>query len=528
LRLRNPPRSDKLADVKPLATILTFIAVLAARPITVRAQQAPPGGDAATVAAFENTLVDVIARAETSIVAISRIGAVEPSVLQPQIEDVFGDLRVPSIRVDQSQTTGAGVIIDPAGLVLTQYLAVKPGDAHTVTTIHGRTYPAVIKAADPRSGLAILAITPPASSLQRTGTVASHPTALPQTFPALPLGDAAQLRKGQLVVVIGDPFAIRSDGEPTASWGSITNFARKAPSGTNLNNAAGPAGDYRTTFHHLGTLLQTDAKLGWSAGGGAVVNLRGELVGLTTTTSAIAGHEQPAGYAIPIDDTTRRIIDALKQGREVEYGLLGLSFRPPESPLGTADGGKLAGVMVQQVYPGSPAASAGLEQNDVITQVGDKEVRNIDGVQLAVSTLPPGKPIVVHFVRGGQPGTVTTQLAKLAVAGEKVVTAQPPMWRGMRVDFATALDTPTLTEKLTSGAIDPAGCVLVADVEPNSVAWHAGLRRGMFISQVGGRRVTTPDEFRAAVAGQTRGVTLQLTQPIRTPAHTEASSIEIP
>jgi S1-C subfamily serine protease len=350
-----------------------------------------------------------------------------------------------------------------------------------------------------------------------------------KSFPALPLGNAAQLRKGQFIIVIGDPYAIRSDGQPTASWGTITNIARKAPSGTNLNDTPGPIGDYRTTYHHLGTLLQTDAKLGWSAGGGAVANLRGELVGLTTTASSIPGHEQPAGYAIPIDDTTHRIIDALRQGREVEYGLLGVSFRSPDLPLDSARTAKDAdGVIIQQVYPGSPAARAGLEPNDVVTQVVGKPVSNVDGIQLAVSTLPPGEPIVVNYRRDDHPATATVRLAKLSVPGDKVVTDRPPAWRGMRVDYSTALDTPALTERLASGAIDPAGCVLVAEVDEGSVAWRAGVRPGMFISHVGGTPVTTPDEFQSAVAGETQGVTIRLTQPVRRPDQREQTDLKIP
>ena len=163
---------------------------------------------------------------------------------------------------------GAGVLIDRSGLVLTQYLSVAEGDQHFITTIDRKTYPASIRAADARSGLAILTINGPASPLQRAGDSDNSKSG---NFPAIAFGDAETLRKGQFVISIGNPFAIKSDGQPTASWGIITNLARKAPAGTNLNDTPGPAHDYRTTLHHLGTLIQTDAKLGWSTGGGALV-----------------------------------------------------------------------------------------------------------------------------------------------------------------------------------------------------------------------------------------------------------------
>ena len=116
------------------------------------------------------------------------------------------------------------------------------------------------------SGLAVLAIDTKAKPTQAQGP--SPRNNAPSSFPVLRFGDATNLRKGQFVVAIGNPYAIQTDGQPTTSWGIVTNLARKAPTGTNLNDAPGPEGDYRTTLHHLGTLIQTDAKLGFAAAGG--------------------------------------------------------------------------------------------------------------------------------------------------------------------------------------------------------------------------------------------------------------------
>jgi serine protease Do len=486
------------------------------------AQPPPPTTeDAAAVHAIERTLVEVIHNAEPSVVAVARSANTQQSLLAPR-NDLFADLRQQP-AVTEPNTVAAGVIIDASGLILTEYLAVREGEQHTVTTVDGKTYPATIKAADPRSGLAVLAITPPASPLQRAG--ASTDAAKPPQFHAIPFGDAAQLRKGQFVIAIGNPYAIRSDGEPTASWGIVTNLARKAPAGTNLNDTPGPNGDYRTTLHHLGTLIQTDAKLGWSAGGGALVNLRGELVGLTTTVATIAGHEQPAGYAIPIDETTRRIIDTLKQGREVEYGLLGIGFQTGNpAPAGVAN----VGATVQQVYPGSPAAHAGLQPNDLITRVAGQSVGDVDRLQLTVSRLAPSQQVAIDYLRSSVNSTAKVTLSKLAVPGKKVVTDRPPSWRGIRIDYALALDAATLAEQSGTGAIDPAGCVVVTEVAQDSPAWNVGVRPGVFISHVGDKRVATPDEFRAAVQAAGQNVSIRLTQPIHRANENGGNDLEIP
>ena len=333
-----------------------------------------------------------------------------------------------------------------------------------------------------------------------------------RSFPALLLGDGDNLRKGKFVVAVSNPYAIQSDGQPTASWGIVTNLARKAPAGANLNDAPGPSQDHRTTLHHLGTLIQTDAKLGWSASGGALVNLRGQLVGITTTVASIAGHEQPAGYAIPMSTPIKRIIDTLKQGHEVEYGLLGISFG--FGPVGSSDDGDER-VTVQNVVPYTPAAQAGLAPGDIITHVDGRPIRDVDDIQLAVSLQPPSTIATIDYERRGTKDSAKVTLAKLPIAGMKIITNRPPAWRGIHIDYASPLLAAEVGQAATTDAFDPEGCVMVSEVEPESEAWNAGIRPGMFISHVGDERVATPDEFRAAVAKANDLLDLRLTQPLQ-------------
>lgn len=126
----------------------------------------------ASVALLEQTFVDIIARAEPSVVAIGRTSPQQLALAERRVGDVFLELRDNASGASPPLTVGAGVIIDRAGLVLTHYLAVHEGDQHTVTTIDRTTYAATIRAADPRSGLAILAIDTKAAPLQRAGAPA--------------------------------------------------------------------------------------------------------------------------------------------------------------------------------------------------------------------------------------------------------------------------------------------------------------------------------------------------------------------
>ena len=128
-----------------------------------------------------------------------------------------------------------------------------------------------------------------------------------------------------------------------------------------------------------------------------IINLRGELIGLTTTASVIAGHEQPAGYAIPMSDIVRRVIDTLKNGREVEYGMLGVGFGA--DPF-AADATQRPKLRVAVVYPTGPAARAGLQPGDVITGVNRGAIESVATLTAALSSAKP--PIALQVQREGR------------------------------------------------------------------------------------------------------------------------------
>lgn len=491
--------------------------------------QAQGASDQEAAQALERTLVEVIAQAEQSVVAISRAklmparperpqtlrlrinarGIPEPVVPNPVPPNPLAPI-LNSPRTLPPHAHGAGVLIGD-GLVLTQYLVVDPSDAHIVTDINGVQYPAEIRAMDPRSGLAVLAIKEDSEALRK--------------LPSLTFGHAEDLRKGQFVIAIGNPFAIQSDGQATASWGMISNTARKAPLGENLNNAPGPEGSYRTTLHHFGSLIQTDARLGWNASGGALVTLGGKLVGITTTASTIVGHERPAGYAIPMNEVMRRVVSALREGREPEYGLLGIAFN--RTSAASPSSGE-PGIIVSSTYRGSPADQAGLMGGDFILRIAGKPTIDPDSLQLVVNSLAPGSIASVEFERGGQPQETDLRLGKAHVPGERVVTNRPKAWRGLRVDFATAVPANVLQVASREGRLDPEGCVVVTEVEEGSISWKSGVRPYAYISHVGGERVASPEDFAAAIEGVSDNVKIRFTQPVTPPANQRAAAFALP
>ena len=464
--------------VVALAASMLLGALLATSGSAVRAQEPGPSGLAAA-AAIEQAMVEAIARAEKSVVSIARVRRSETAPMDPE----------PGSSDFVPNEFATGVVVDAKGLIVTNAHVLGKEDYESsdfyVTTIDRKTYPAIVKApaqvkgSDPRMDLAVLQI-------QATDLT------------PIKFGQAKQLKKGQIVIALGNPYAIARDGQCSASWGIISNLGRKlGPEPPDSPNGVKP------TLHHFGTLIQTDAKLNLGTSGGPLINLQGEMVGLTTSLAALAGYEQAAGYAIPVDETFLRVLEALKAGREVEFGFLGIA--PVDfSMVKVLEGNQ--GAIVNSVVTGTPADQAGLRRGDVVIAVEGEQVHDMDDLMLLVGRLPVESAVRLTVLREGQVENLTAELAKFPVRGRKVVTAPAPGWRGAHIDFVTA--TLDGLQRPAFGYAE--GGVVITEVDPESPAARAGLERNVLITHVGGTRVDTPREFRRAVEGREGAVELRL------------------
>jgi len=439
---------------------------------------------------MEDVLAEAIARAERSVVAIARVEKTPSSeTLNLEVRpDPFGGRSIPySVRPTDPDFIpneyATGVVVDRQGLILTAYHVLEEESDYYVTTHDRRVFLASVKGADPRSDLAVLAVQ--ATDLE-----------------PITLGDATTLKKGQFVIALGNPYAIARDGQVSASWGIVANLARKAAP---LPDETHPTGRSKSTLHHFGTLIQTDAKLNLGTSGGPLLNLKGEMVGLTTSLAATAGYEQSAGYAFPVDETFRRVLEALKLGREVEYGFLGIApvnLRPEAAASGTR------GVLIERVVPGMPGERFGVQPGDVVTTVNGRPIFDADGLMLEVGRLPVESVVRLGVIRDQKRLELEVGLTKLNVGGKRIVTDPEPAWRGMQVDYPSAALEPFSRESLAGLSFDDG--VIVTDVEEGSPTWEAGLRAGMLVSHVGRREIHKPREFHEAVSSKTGPVQLRL------------------
>lgn len=450
--------------------------------------------DLRAINALQQSLVRSIKRVEPSVVAIARVRrpenqADDPAVLGPlAIPQLFAEGDSPEHPDFVPNEFGAGVIIDAEGLILTTaHLMGDYQESDYYVWLQHRPFKAKIVAVDPWYDLAVLKID--ASDL------------LPIKF-----GDGQRAKKGQIVVALGNPYSVARDGKASASWGIVSNLNRHAP---RVPRAA-PEPQGRPTLHHFGTLIQTDARLNIGYSGGALINLQGEMIGLTTSYAARAGSDKAAGFAIPIDENLRRVVELLKQGRKPEYGFLGV-----ETEQLTADLRRTGqhGAVVRRVFPGTPADRAGLKAGDLITHIDDQQLFVTDDMIRLIAARSPDMPVVISVLRGYQSGRTTSRqlsavLTKrfLRIVRPQYGTAPEPTWRGMRVDYATA--SPDFAA--LAATFDPANSLFVVDVAKESAAWNAGIRAGGYVTRVAGENVGDPRSFYALVADKETDVVLEM------------------
>jgi len=384
------------------------------------------------------SLAPMLAKVTPAVVNIStktRVRARDPFF------DLFGSQGVPRERVEQS--LGSGVVIDAAkGYVLTNHHVVGGADDITVTLQDGRDVKAKLIGSDPDTDVALLQI--PAERLQ-----------------ALPIADSSQLRVGDFVVAVGDPFGLGQ----TATSGMVSALGRSGL-GKGFQN-----------------FIQTDASINPGNSGGALVNLRGELVGINSMIFTPSGGNVGIGFAIPTDLATGVMKQLLAYGK-VRRGNLGVEVQDITPRIASALGLKdTVGAVVTRVNAGSPAEGAGLETGDVLVAVDGKPVRSAQDVRNAEGLLPLGAKVKLGVKRDGAPRDVEATIAAAAIA----------MLDGAKVDARLA--GVTLSDLTPEQKAQGLYGVALSGVKRGTRASSAGLEDGDIVVAVAQQRVTGVKSF---------------------------------
>jgi serine protease Do len=260
------------------------------------------------------------------------------------------------------RATGSGFIIDPSGLIVTNAHVVERAGQIQVRLDDGRRFPATVVGRDSRVDLALLKI---AGATKLT---------------VLPLGDSNRLRVGELVLALGNPLGL----EQSVSMGIVS---RK---GAPLTVAA-PGFDY----------IQTDAAINPGNSGGPLVNVSGQVIGVTSMVSSQGGL-RPIGFAIP-SNLVKLLLPQLASKGRVDWGWLGVAIAEvTDDDIGRLKLREPRGVLVRSVMPGEPADKGGVRADDVIVGIDGTRLESTRDLQRVVSSTPVGKKVRVVLLREGQ------------------------------------------------------------------------------------------------------------------------------
>ena len=363
-------------------------------------------------------------------------------------------------RAPRQRGLGSGVIVSGDGYILTNNHVIDGADDIKVELSDGRSLTGKVIGSDKLSDLAVVKVT--ASNL-----------------PVLALGNSDAVQVGDVALAVGNPLGIGQ----TVTMGIISAKGRSTPSGD---------GGYED-------FIQTDAPINHGNSGGALVNTKGELIGINSQILSGSGENIGIGFAVP-SNMARNVMGQLRTNGKVTRSRLGVMIQPVTSDIASSLGLKNTnGAIVSQVEPGSAADHAGIKQGDVLVSFNGQAVRDTNTLRNRVAESTPGSNATVVVVRDGGEKTLTVKLDELSPeksarrGGESDAIPDDKAALGISV----APLTPELADqfklpKNTKG-------VVIQDVNPNGRAADAGLQAGDVIQQVNRQSVETVEELRTAV-----------------------------
>ena len=427
-------------------------------PMTVPAQgMKVPGSQAEISLGF----VPVVRDTAPAVVSIYTRKVVQrrvsPFAGDPFFERLFGDMfpGAPTRRRIEN-SLGSGVIIDPSGIVVSNYHVVGGADEITVVLTDRREFEGRVILADKEADLAIVELEG-ASDL-----------------PALELRDSDTLEVGELVLAIGNPFGVGQ----TVTSGIVSGLAR----------SGAPGGRQRGYF------IQTDAAINPGNSGGALVDMAGRLIGVNTSIISRSGGSNGIGFAVPSNLVARVIAAALEGATTLDRPWLGLQTQPVTGEIAEAMGLEHpVGILIDQLHPESTFAAAGLKSGDILLSINAEEVNAPTELAFRTATLGTGGTAELRFLRGGEEHTTSVALAPAPDQPDRdrTVLQSPRALRGLTV------------MNLNPAVIDqfrlPLASTGILVTETGGRSRRSGLRPGDLILAVNGRAVSDVDALEATV-----------------------------
>ncbi len=444
-----------------------------------------------TAGGIETTFAPIVDRALPAVVNIAssktskqpEMGSMQQ--MDPLFRQFFGDqfgndegngrdgsrrqFNMPRNRTEHS--LGSGVIVRSDGYLLTNNHVIDGATDITVTLGDKRELKAKVIGTDPKTDIAVLKVD--ASNL-----------------PVLPLADFTKARVGDVVLAMGNPFGLGQ----TVTMGIISAEGR---TGLGIE-------DYED-------FIQTDAPINPGNSGGALINTRGELVGINTAILANNGGNQGVGFAVPVTLAQNVMTQVMEHGKVVR-GYLGVVPENITPSLAKAFDLKPAqhGVLMGDVTSDAPAGKAGIERGDVITEVNGDQMTTANQLRMKISLMAPGTTANMKVLHDGNEKMVAVKLGELPGTASARSNDE-----GSKGSAASALNGVTVDSINSQAASDlrispNVHGVVVTDIDQGSAAYDAGLRQGDVIVEVNRKPVASVNAFDNALHNASGGETLLL------------------
>jgi serine protease Do len=397
----------------------------------------------------------------SSKVVHNRMSSEEEMPMDPFFRQFFGQDgggRFNMPRDSREKALGSGVIVSPEGYILTNNHVIDGATDVRVTLSDKREFKARIVGADPKTDVAVLKIDA-------------------KNLAPITIGDSSRVQVGDVALAIGDPFGVGQ----TVTKGIISATGR---GGLGIE-------DYED-------FLQTDAPINPGNSGGALINDRGELVGINTAIiSHGSGGSQGIGFAVPAN-LARQVMDQVLKTGHVTRAYLGIYPQDVTPAMARAFGEKNSqGIVVGDVTPNSPAHEAGIQRGDIILEVNGKPVTDSNQLRMSISMMQPGTELKLKTLRNSTERDATVKLAEMpkesAKADSNDEQGGSKAFDGVEVtnlnaSIARQLNIPSSTKG-----------VVVTDIDPASKMVDSGLQKGDVIQEVNHQAVTSVSEFQSAM-----------------------------
>jgi Do/DeqQ family serine protease len=440
--------------------------VLAVSPLMANAQRLPE-----TRSEIELTFAPLVKEVSPAVVNVYTQKTVKTGVTP--MEMLLYGRAAPQSRVQNS--LGSGVIVREDGVIVTNNHVVEDADSFRVVLSDRREYPAELVLNDERTDLAVLKIDTGGDKL-----------------PVLPFADTREAQVGDLVMAIGNPFGVGQ----TVTSGIISATAR-----TDVGIS-----DY--SF-----FIQTDAAVNPGNSGGALVNMKGQLVGVNTAIFSRGGGSNGIGFAIP-SEMVKRVVDAAMNEGTFVRPWLGLAAQSVSFDMAKAQGlARPIGVMVTEVYDGGPADKAGLRRGDLVTAIDGREVYDEKGLKFLAAIRNPGEKAQLNVLRGGRNQVigVKVQPPPGATEADIVLLEGQDVFNGARVVELS----PRLAEENGLDPFQKGSGIYVYSVARRSIARNY-FRPGDIIRSVNGKQTKTVNDLESVLRDSGRSWEIELDRNGRT------------